>query len=190
MAQTRIYQKMNPEVIRKQAEFDYKAIDKLSKPALLLLSDIKKYIAVQYYNYETQRRNKFNAEFNLTVLDGNTLVIDPEYVFRTKIVNPSDYKEIKYANRKARNLVKEIARLGILNSTGIKDDYRLNPLYFYQGHLFADCYELWCEAEGIEPDQKYLKGSRNVKQYFKDSLPSNYEISKDQIELGKNLGIY
>ena len=190
MAQARIYQKMNPEVIRKQAEYKLKSVNTLSKPALILLFSIEKSIAVQYYNYETQRKNKYSTEFDLTILDSNTLVIDPEYVFKTGVVDPNDYKEVKYANRKARNLVKEIARLGILSLTGIKDDYRLNPLYFYQGHLFADCYERWCDAEGVEPDQKYLKGSRNVKQYSKDSLPTSYEVSQEMIDLGKATGIY
>ena len=80
-----------------------------------------------------------------TILRTNKLTIDPEFIFNNNVVIKSNYKHNYEANRNARKLTKELVAANVLVQLDKKDDFILNPLFFYKGDKYGDCYKEWCK---------------------------------------------
>ena len=80
-----------------------------------------------------------------TILRTNKLTIDPQFLFDHCVVIKGNYGLVKEANRNARKLTKELVNAKVLTPLEKKDDFMINPLYFYKGDKYGDCYKEWCK---------------------------------------------
>lgn len=120
--------------------------EKLSGPAYKLFISILRYM---------RSLTKPGVHGKSTILRTNKLTIDPKFVFRYNVVIKANYKPPYYeANKRARKLCKELVNNNVLHKIE-KDEYMLNPKYYYQSNKYGDCYKAWCKLTGEDFEEKF-----------------------------------
>lgn len=99
---------------------------------------------------EMMRLLQNNVKGKVEILRENKLLIDPEFLFKQEVVIKENYKSLKDAKGKVRKITKELVKANVLYPLERKDEFLINPQYFYEGLKYGDCYKTWCLTTGEE----------------------------------------
>lgn len=122
-----------------------------------------------------------------SIRNTNKLLITPELL--VKYGGCPEFSTTKNTNSKARSLLKQLGKEGVLHKIA-KDYYMINPLYIFysKATTIDDMWYEWCQLTGEEYDEDIWNATRKVKDYSTGQISP--DLSRTQLSMAEKLSVH
>lgn len=138
----------------KQMDNQTELLEEKGYLVMLTFSKICRYILSEKVMIEVSHRKKGNKE----AVDYNFLDFNKEWILDLRFTEIERLSSNREKNRRCNKIIKELIDAGAIHHI-TQHKIMINPLFYYKGNRYLDCYQDWINLTGDKPVHEYVKNS-------------------------------